>query len=157
MGNNYCCKSKKKDQVEDSVHGPIKTNSFSIIDGIAIDKSNFIQFKEDEKFKDNYVLGSSMGCSTYGEVRKCKNIRTSSIRAVKILKRDRLDHYEMSLIMNEIELLKHLDHPSVLKLFEVYIDEKRLYLVTELCNGGELYDVLTVERKLSEKQASIII
>lgn len=156
MGNGICCKSRKKDFVDDgSLLSQIKGNSF--IEGIHIDKFNFIKFKEDEKFKDNYLLGQSLGCSTYGEVRKCKNIRTNAVRAVKILKRDCLDQFETKLIMNEIELLKHLDHPNILKLYEVYIDEKRLYIITELCNGGELYDVLTQEKKLTEKMASIII
>lgn len=35
---------------------------------------------------------------------------------------------------------KRLDHPNIIKLFEVYEDSKNLYLVLELCTGGELFD-----------------
>jgi calcium-dependent protein kinase len=38
------------------------------------------------------------------------------------------------------EVLKNLDHPNVMKLYEFYEDDKRYYMVTELCTGGELYD-----------------
>ena len=87
-----CCKRKQRDgMIDNLIQSQMSLAQQNNTDGITIDKSNFIQFKEDEKFKDNYSLGESMGCSTYGEVRKCKNIRTHTIRAVKILKKDRLD------------------------------------------------------------------
>ena len=40
----------------------------------------------------------------------------------------------------EIQILRKLDHPNILKLYEVFTDDKRYYLVTELCKGGELFD-----------------
>jgi len=58
---------------------------------------------------------------------------------------------------HEIELLRHLDHPNILKLYEVYEDEKRYYIITELCTGGEVYDKLQTDNKLDEKDASNII
>jgi calcium-dependent protein kinase len=39
-------------------------------------------------------------------------------------------------------MLKFLDHPNIMKLYEFYEDEKRFFLVMELCTGGELYDEL---------------
>jgi len=38
--------------------------------------------------------------------------------------------------LNEIEILKNLDHPNILRIFEVFNDEKRYYIVTEICTGG---------------------
>ena len=58
---------------------------------------------------------------------------------------------------HEIELLKRLDHPNIMKLFEVFEDDHRFYIVTELCTGGELFDEVTVKRQLEEKDASQII
>ena len=40
----------------------------------------------------------------------------------------------------EINLLKEFDHPNIVKLYEAYSDQKRYFLVTELCTGGELFD-----------------
>ena len=43
-------------------------------------------------------------------------------------------------LLNEVEVIKHLDHPNILKMYEFYQDEKRFYIVTELLTGGELFD-----------------
>jgi calcium-dependent protein kinase len=53
--------------------------------------------------------------------------------------------------------LKRLDHPNVIKLYEMYEDEKRYYLVTELCTGGELFDEITIRGQFEEEHAAIII
>lgn len=79
------------------------------------------------------------------------------MRAVKIVKQERLVPSEKELLTHEIELLKRLDHPNILKLFEVFQDDKRYYMVTELCTGGELFDEVTVQRQLDERSAAIII
>jgi calcium-dependent protein kinase len=42
--------------------------------------------------------------------------------------------------MNEVAALKTLDHPNVVKLLEIFEDQKRIYLVMEMCDGGELLD-----------------
>ena len=98
-----------------------------------------------------------MGTSTYGEVRKCKHARTSIVRAVKILKRDLVDDMEHERMQNEIEMLKVLDHPSILKIHEFYEDDKRFYFVTELCSGGELYDELNIRGKFEEPDAAVVV
>jgi len=41
--------------------------------------------------------------------------------------------------VNEVRILTTLDHPNILKVFEFFEDEKNLYIITELCTGGELY------------------
>jgi calcium-dependent protein kinase len=51
---------------------------------------------------------------------------------------------------HEIEILKSLDHPNILKLYEFYEDEKRFYLVTELCSGGELYEEINNKKVFPE-------
>jgi len=58
---------------------------------------------------------------------------------------------------DEILILSKLDHPNILKLYEVYSDDKRYYIVTELCKGGELFDEIAKKGVYSEKQAAGII
>ena len=98
-----------------------------------------------------------MGGNSYGEVRKCKNNRSNVVRAVKIFKKDKIREFEIDRLTHEIEMLKRLDHPNIIKLYEFYEDEKRYYLVTELCTGGELFDELTKRDSFEEKDASVII
>lgn len=90
-------------------------------------------------------------------MRKCQHKKTKAIRAVKIIKKDALDEKEMERFIHEIEILKKLDHPNILKLFEFYEDNKRFYLVTELCTGGELFDEITNRSQFSEQDGAKII
>jgi calcium-dependent protein kinase len=59
---------------------------------------------------------------------------------VKILNKASMDEKERTRLEYEIDLLKNLDHPNIVKLHEVFNDKYNIYLVTELCSGGELFD-----------------
>ena len=56
----------------------------------------------------------------------------------------------MDRFKQEISILQKLDHPNVLKLFEHFEDEKNVYLVTEACRGGELFDRIIENEFFSE-------
>jgi calcium-dependent protein kinase len=47
-----------------------------------------------------------------------------------------------------------MDHPNILKLFEVFEDERNIHLVTELCMGGELFDYILAKKRFSEGTAA---
>jgi calcium-dependent protein kinase len=57
------------------------------------------------------------------------------------------------MVENEINNIKELDHPNILKLYEFFEDEKRIYLVTDLCGGGELYQEISSKGKLTEAES----
>ena len=79
------------------------------------------------------------------------------MRAVKFIKKNALDDFEIKRFTHEIEMLKMLDHPNVIKLYEFYEDDQRYYLVTELCTGGEILDELTERESFKEPEAAEII
>ena len=62
---------------------------------------------------------------------------------------------------NDVEKLEMLCHPNILKFHETYEDEKRYYLVTELCTGDELYDAIDSRlndgETFSERESAQII
>lgn len=99
----------------------------------------------------SYIIGG------FGEVRKCSNKKTGAIRAVKIIKKESLDAKEKQRFFTEIEVMRQLDHPNIVRLYEVFQDDKRFYLVTELCQGGELFEEITKKSSFSEQDAAAII
>lgn len=54
----------------------------------------------------------------------------------------------------EMNILKDLDHPNILKLFELYQDDLNYYLITEYCSGGELFNKIKSLNSLTEKLAA---
>mgnify|MGYP000029206358 FL=1 len=54
-------------------------------------------------------------------------------------------------------ILRTMDHPNVVKLFEAYQDKKRYYIITEMITGGELFDQITKRPYFSERDAAHIM
>ena len=64
---------------------------------------------------------------------------------------------ERKMLFNEINNLKDLDHPNILKMYEFFEDTKRYYIVTDICRGGELFDEIIARGKFSEHDTAILI
>ena len=111
----------------------------------------------DGKFRDNYQVGSLLGAGAFGEVRRCILRTTKVIRAVKLIRKDVMTNEEEKAFQEEIKILCTLDHPNILKLYEVFQDEKRYYIVTELCKGGELFEEIVNKGTFTEKEAAQMI
>ena len=54
-------------------------------------------------------------------------------RAAKVLSKSHMDEDEKKMLFNEINNLKDMDHPNILKMYEFFEDEKRYYIVTDIC------------------------
>ena len=65
-----------------------------------------------------------------------------------------MDEDEKKMLFNEINNLKDLDHPNILKMYEFFEDKKRYYIITDVCKGGELFDEISTRGNFSEKQTS---
>jgi calcium-dependent protein kinase len=84
------------------------------------------------------VILEILGSGSFGTVRKCKDRKTGELAAVKTIAKARVE--DIMTLQREIELLKAVNHPHIIQLYDVYEDEINIHLVTELCTGGELYD-----------------
>lgn len=54
---------------------------------------------------------------------------------------------------NKVRIMKMLDHPNIVKLFQVIETDKTLYLVMEYASGGEVFDYLVLHGRMKEKEA----
>ncbi|CDR96999.1 protein kinase domain containing protein, putative [Babesia bigemina] len=105
---------------------------------------------------DVYDLHSSrLGKGSYGQVLKACHKETGEVRAVKVIRKA---HIENAMRMKrEITIMKTLDHPNIVKLLEIYEDEECLYLVMEMCGGGELFDEIVRRGCFSEQYAATMM
>lgn len=78
-------------------------------------------------------------------------------RAVKIIKKEQMNEEEKESFKTEMATLKKLDHPNILKLYEVFEDSKKYFLVTEYCKGGELFEEIVDKVTFSEQDAANIV
>lgn len=107
--------------------------------------------KKKPKVIGDYRIGKVLGTGSYGYVRQGVNIVTGEQFAIKTLK----DTQNKKGIQREIAILKLLDHPNIVKLYDVIEDAKSgiYYLVLELAGGGELFDYIVARGRLREKEA----
>mmetsp|Transcript_16402 Transcript_16402/g.39361 ORF Transcript_16402/g.39361 Transcript_16402/m.39361 type:complete len:513 (+) Transcript_16402:223-1761(+) len=128
---------------------------------LSVDKSG----KGEGFSRSNFILSNSgiltnvydletkkLGQGTYGSVCKAVNKATGAIRAVKTISKCQVKNIDR--FRQEIAIMKVLDHPNIIKLYETFEDHRNIYLVMELCTGGELFDRIIDEGHFTEKDAA---
>jgi calcium-dependent protein kinase len=105
--------------------------------------------------QDVYRVGTKLGDGAFGSVHKITHRTTREVRAVKVIRKANLRAaHEREMFFNEVAVLRSIDHPNVLKLYEFFQDDRSYYLITEYCEGGELFDRIIEEGSFSENQAA---
>ncbi|XP_029691852.1 serine/threonine-protein kinase BRSK2-like isoform X2 [Takifugu rubripes] len=100
-----------------------------------------------------YRLEKTLGKGQTGLVKLGVHCITGQKVAIKIVNREKLSESVLMKVEREIAILKLIEHPHVLKLYEVYENNKYLYLVLEHVSGGELFDYLVKKGRLTPKEA----
>jgi len=95
-----------------------------------------------------------LGKGTYGVVRAGIHKDTKQRRAIKTIARSKIKNWDR--FLTEVKILQTLDHPHVIKLYEYFEDETNVYLVTEMCSGGELFDRIIAAEYFNEAMAASI-
>ena len=85
---------------------------------------------------------------------KAQNRITNEIKAVKAIN---INDIKDNAFEIEINILKSVDHPNIIKLHQVYLDENFVYLIEDYCKGGDLFDYIKMQRYFSEKKAASIM
>ena len=98
----------------------------------------------------NYELCNYIGKGGFGRVYKVRHKLSNQYRAMKIIKCQPSTQNNLITIQKEINILKSLDHPNIIKVYEFYKTEKYIYIINELCTGGELFDRIVAAKYFSE-------
>ena len=131
-----------------------KIKSIRISEGVFINEQNC----NPDKF---YETIQTLGEGSFGVVYKVvkKHTKPPIYRAMKKISKIQQDldnDSELSLI-NEINILKSLDHPNIMKIYEYFNTDKDIYIISELCEGGELFDKITQEKYFTENSSKVIM
>ncbi len=102
---------------------------------LRINKESFVTIIEGD-ITQFYEVQKKIGEGAYGKIYKVRNKQSGDIRAMKQITKTKIT--DMGKFQTEIKILSMLDHPNIVRLFEVIEDDKYYNLLEELCTGGEL-------------------
>ena len=106
----------------------------------------------------HYQIGRTIGKGTFGKVKLGIHTLTGEKVAVKILEKDKIkDSSDVERVSREIKILKQVNNPNIVKLYEIIETQKQLYLIMEYASGGELFDYIVARSRLKEQQACIFL
>jgi calcium/calmodulin-dependent protein kinase I len=102
--------------------------------------------------------GKTLGKGSYATVKEAVKIKTNEKFAVKQISKKLMLGKE-HMIINEIEVLKTVSrgHPNIVTLWDYFETPNNLYLVLDLCTGGELFDRICEVGQFFEKDAAKIV
>ena len=96
----------------------------------------------------------NLGSGSYGTVYLAKNILKENLVAIKVIEKVPSNIIDDMEIKNEINILKSLSHPNIVKIYEFFDTAVDYYIVTEYCKKGELFDY--INNKYSERQLAVL-
>ncbi|XP_042242815.1 MAP/microtubule affinity-regulating kinase 3-like isoform X12 [Homarus americanus] len=100
-----------------------------------------------------YRLLKTIGKGNFAKVKLAKHVPTGKEVAIKIIDKTQLNPGSLQKLFREVRIMKILDHPNIVKLFQVIETDKTLYLVMEYASGGEVFDYLVFHGRMKEKEA----
>lgn len=107
----------------------------------------------DDPHIGKYRLIKTIGKGNFAKVKLAKHELIGKEVAIKIIDKTQLNQSSLQKLFREVKIMKCLDHPNIVKLYEVIQTEKTLYLVMEYASGGEVFDYLVAHGRMKEKEA----
>ena len=140
------CIASSKKSVRKSIFN-VKTSEKCVPESFVISNN--------KKFTEVYFINEQLGFGAFGKVKKVVHIVTGQERAVKIIKKPSSKHFCFK-VQKEISILKSLNHPALIRMYEHFEDEKKIFLVFEKCDGGDLFEQVRKKGSLTESVSAVI-
>ncbi|XP_070508420.1 serine/threonine-protein kinase MARK2-like isoform X9 [Chironomus tepperi] len=115
--------------------------------------ANHTRWRPAEEQIGKYRLLKTIGKGNFAKVKLAKHVPTGKEVAIKIIDKTQLNPTSLQKLFREVRIMKMLDHPNIVKLFQVIQTDKTLYLVMEYASGGEVFDYLVMHGRMKEKEA----
>ena len=125
-----------------------KQNRLLLSNDVIVSDSGFDPEKVYEKI-------GIIGEGAYGEVWKVRHKVLGKEFAMKIIEKSPYCNIEE--IQNEIEILKQLDHPNILKILDFHMSSNKFYIITDFCKEGELFNEIKKKERFSELETAFVI
>ncbi|XP_062383577.1 putative serine/threonine-protein kinase SIK1B [Sardina pilchardus] len=100
-----------------------------------------------------YEITKTLGKGTFAVVKLARHKVTKTQVAIKIIDKTRLNSSDLEKINREVQIMKLLNHPHIIKLYQVMETKDMLYMVTEYAQNGEMFDYLSSVGRLTEGEA----
>lgn len=115
-----------------------------------------VNIQKDAKPSSHYQMFEELGKGKFGSVFRCKEKKSGKVLAAKFIKTSR--PAERKEVENEVQIMKELQHPQLLQLYDAFDDGKEMILILELITGGELFErVIDEEFVLTEKACVVFL
>ncbi|XP_077397083.1 serine/threonine-protein kinase SIK3 homolog isoform X4 [Festucalex cinctus] len=101
----------------------------------------------------HYEIERTIGKGNFAVVKLATHAITKAKVAIKIVDKTQLDDENLKKIFREVQIMKLLKHPHIIRLYQVMETERMIYLVTEYASGGEIFDHLVAHGRMAEKDA----
>jgi len=108
---------------------------------------------QEDVYIGKYKLIKTIGKGNFAKVKLAKHLPTDREVAIKIIDKTQLNQTSLQKLFREVRIMKFMDHPNIVKLYEVIESDKTLYLVMEYASGGEVFDYLVAHGRMKEKEA----
>jgi MAP/microtubule affinity-regulating kinase len=144
---------------------PPLTNNISSVDGgshrpakpVSVEAPKSSKNKSTSSMRETqvkcYKLLKTIGKGNFARVMLAKHLPTSSEVAIKIIDKTQLNANSLDKLSREVSIMSKLNHPNIVKLYEVIETEKTLYLVMEYINNGEVFEYLVKNGRMKENIA----
>eukprot|EP00055_Hartaetosiga_balthica_P013557 m.70195 g.70195 ORF g.70195 m.70195 type:complete len:579 (+) comp8301_c0_seq1:195-1931(+) len=109
----------------------------------------------DTPLSATYDIGKVIGKGNFAKVYLAKHKVSGVEVAIKIIDKSNLNPEGLYKVNREVRILKKLDHPNIVKLYEVHDTPSKLYLIMEYASGGEVFDYLVDKGRMKEKDARV--
>mmetsp|Transcript_34635 Transcript_34635/g.52970 ORF Transcript_34635/g.52970 Transcript_34635/m.52970 type:complete len:268 (+) Transcript_34635:26-829(+) len=125
----------------------------------AVNMKNFKNLKYVDNIEDVYTFGAVLGKGSFGSVNRATRKGANFDCAIKVIDKDSLNSNPMlpQLMMSELTVLKKCSHPNIMSVNELLEDDNNFYIVTELLEGGELFDRIIEEQQFDEQKAAYLL